>query len=71
MGKWAVAAVCLAIGGTVCAEEAGEFSLVCRAKLESLPTARKGDGYRPFWIFGDGAWELRLVWNSANGAPYR
>ena len=54
-----------------CADEVGEFTLMCRARVESFPTAAKGDGYRAFYIFGEGAWELRLVWNQANGAPYR
>ena len=54
-----------------CAEEVGEFTLMCRARVESFPTAAKGDRFRAFYSFGDKAWELTLVWNSANGAPYR
>ena len=53
------------------AETVGEFTILCRAKVDSLPTATKGDTLRKFYSFGDGAWELTLVWNSANGAPYR
>lgn len=53
------------------AETVGEFTILCRAKVDSLPTATKGDTLRKFYSFGDGAWELTLVWNTANGAPYR
>ena len=67
------AALCIAASAAASAagaEEVGEFTLMCRAKVDSLPTDAKGDKHRAFYSFGGGAWELSLVWNTANGAPY-
>lgn len=69
----AAAALCIAApvaASTAGAEEVGEFTLMCRANVDSLPTDAKGDKHRAFYSFGGGAWELSLVWNTANGAPY-